>query len=189
MTRKGNVFVFSGPSGVGKGTLIKEILPSVPQLKLSVSATTRKPRSNEIDGENYFFTSRDIFVKQIENNEFLEWAEFTGNYYGTYEQTVKDAIVNGEDIILEIEVQGAMQIRKRIPEAILIFILPPTLQELEKRLHNRNTETKESIAKRLAVAESEFELIDKFDYKVTNKELCQATKELLAIINDKLQKV
>ncbi|MEI7474218.1 MAG: guanylate kinase [bacterium] len=189
MVKKGNVFVFSGPSGVGKGTLLKEILQIMPDIKLSVSATTRTPRSIEVEGVNYFFTTKEKFTEQIENNEFVEWAEFAGNYYGTYLKTVKDSQKSGNDIVLEIEVQGAMQIREKIPEAILIFILPPSLDELEKRLLKRNTETRESIDRRLSIVKKELTLLEKFDHNVVNEDLNQAVGELIEIINSERQKV
>lgn len=182
MTNKGKIFVISGPSGVGKGTLLGMLLKRHPQIKFSISATTRKPRAGEAHGVNYFFVEREDFLASVENEEFLEWAEFAGNYYGTYQRFVENIVAQGEDIALEIEVQGAMQVRKKLPEAIFIFIKPPSIKELESRLMKRNTETAQLIDKRLAVASKELESADDFDYVVINDDIESALKQLEDII-------
>lgn len=189
MIKKGNVFVISGPSGVGKGTLLNKLLQIKPEIKVSVSATTRAPRNGEVNGVNYFFTTKENFKNQIDNGEFIEWAEFAGNYYGTYFKTVQDAVNKGIDIALEIEVQGAMQIRKKIPEAVLIFILPPSFEELKNRLMLRNTETTESMEKRLSIVKKEIETAEQFDYKVVNNDLEVALNDLSDLISKEQEKV
>ena len=128
------LYVISGSSGVGKGTVIKEFLTKNPEFMLSISCTTRSPRPNEIDGENYFFLSKEDFQNCIDNDKFLEWAEFSGNRYGTNKKRVEEVLNSGKNVLLEIEVQGAKQVKQKMPEAVLIFILPPSLEELEKRL-------------------------------------------------------
>ena len=143
----GNLFVISGSSGVGKGTVIKELLRIHPDLKLSVSCTTRKPREGEVHGKNYFFLSREEFLNCVENNEFLEWAEFSGNLYGTQKQYIIEKLEAGKNLILEIDTQGALNVKKIMPEALLIFILPPSIKELESRLRGRNTESEADIQK------------------------------------------
>lgn len=175
---KGKLFVIVGPSGVGKGTILGETLKRLTGIKYSVSATTRPARPGEVDGVNYNFFSKDKFKKLIENEELLEWAEFANNYYGTYEKTVKDTLEEGTDIILEIEIQGALQIKKKMPEAIMILILPPSLEELRERLEGRNTETKEVIERRLAIAKKELSYKDKFKYHIINEKVNEAVSEL-----------
>lgn len=183
MKKQGKLFVISGSSGVGKGTLLKELLLQHPDLKLSISATTRKPRPGEDDGVNYFFTTKENFEKAVQQGEFLEWAEFNGNYYGTREAYVKKTLEKGENLILEIETKGALQIKKKLPEAILIFILPPSLEELEHRLRGRNTEDETSIQNRLKEVKREIECSKFYDYKVVNDDISRALKELEGIID------
>lgn len=178
----GRIFVISGPSGVGKGTLLKLLLDKHPEITLSVSATTRIPRPGEVDGVNYFFTTKENFQELIKAGKLLEWAKFAGNYYGTYLETVQETLCAGNDIALEIDVQGAMQIKDKRKDAILIFIAPPSIEELESRLINRNTESKEAIERRLAVVKSEIEKIQEFDYKIVNDDLDEALKNLESII-------
>ncbi|MDD3012894.1 MAG: guanylate kinase [Candidatus Gastranaerophilales bacterium] len=175
---KGNIFVISGPSGVGKGTLLKMLLAKHTEISLSISATTRSPRQDEVDGVNYFFVSKEKFQESIEKGEFLEWAKFADNYYGTYKKTVENALSKGINIALEIEVQGAMQIKEKMPEAILIFISPPSIDELKSRLTCRNTETEEVIQKRLSIVESEFKKRKYFDHEIINDDLNKALEEL-----------
>lgn len=182
LKNSGHIYVISGPSGVGKGTLLSMILAKMPEISLSVSVTTRKPRPEEVDGVNYFFTSRENFEEMIKKELFIEWAEFAGNYYGTYTKSMLDALVQGHDIALEIDVQGALQIKKLIKEATLIFILPPSIEELESRLFKRNTETRESIDRRLAVVRQEITLVNQFDYEFVNGNLDEAMRYLEAII-------
>ena len=183
MNGAGKLFVISGSSGVGKGTLLKELLLQHPELELSISATTRKPRPGEVDGVNYFFVSKDEFMQSVENKEFLEWAEFNGNCYGTKQAWVEKQLNKGKNLILEIETKGALQIKQKMPESILIFILPPSIEELEHRLRGRNTEDEETIQGRLHEAFREIECSKNYDYRVVNDDLYKALKELEQIIN------
>jgi guanylate kinase len=178
----GKIFVISGPSGVGKGTLLKLLLNKHPEISLSTSATTRNPRKGEVDGINYFFLPKEQFEESIKNDEFLEWAKFADNYYGTYKKTVQNILQTGKNIALEIEVQGAMQVKKKMPEAVLIFISPPSIDELKDRLINRNTESEEIIRKRLSIVESEYKMKENFDYEIINDNLDTALVELEKII-------
>ena len=178
---KGRLFIISGSSGVGKGTLIKEFLSKADNVYLSVSSTTRKPREGEVHGENYFFVSREDFQKSIDNGDFLEWAEFSGNRYGTDKNRVCEMLEKGKNVLLEIEVQGAKQVKQKMPEAILIFILPPSKEELEKRLRGRGTETEEAIQKRLQVIEFETKESEQYDYKVVNDTIDRAVSEIMDI--------
>lgn len=182
MNTKGKLFVISGSSGVGKGTLLKMLLEKHPSLKLSISATTRNPRPGEVDGVNYFFTKKEDFIKAVENHEFLEWAEFNGNYYGTKQAWVEKTLNNGENLILEIETKGALQIKSKLSESILIFILPPSLEELEHRLRGRNTEDEMAIQNRLHEVRREIECSKNYDYKIVNDDLDKALSELENII-------
>ena len=178
---KGKLFIISGSSGVGKGTVIKELLKRADNLFLSVSSTTRKPREGEVHGKNYYFLSKEEFEEAVKNNEFLEWAEFSTNKYGTSKKTVEEQLNKGQNVLLEIEVQGAMQVKKKIPEAVLIFILPPDRDELEKRLRGRGTESEEAILKRLNTIEFEMKESEKYDYKVVNDTVERAVGEILTI--------
>lgn len=178
----GNLFVISGSSGVGKGTVIKEFLNKHPEFKLSVSCTTRAPREGEIHGKNYFFLTKEDFKKRIENNEFLEWAEFSGNMYGTQKEYVKEKLDNGKNLILEIDTKGALNVKKIMPESKLIFILPPSFEELEARLRGRHTETEEAIKKRLQSTKLELENSKQFDYQVVNDSIENAVCELEKIM-------
>lgn len=188
MNKQGKLFVISGPSGVGKGTLVDEILKRNENIKLSVSVTTRNPRPHEVNGVNYHFFSKEKFEKLIENNELIEWAQFAENYYGTYEKVVNEVLANGNDLIVEIEVQGALQIKAKRPDAILIFILPPSLEELKNRLERRRTETPEIIAKRLSIVDSEYAKKDSFTYQMVNDRLESSVLELENLINQERQK-
>ena len=172
------LFVISGSSGVGKGTVIKEFLRKHPEFRLSVSCTTREKRDGEEHGINYFFLSHDEFKNCIENNEFLEWAEFSGNHYGTKKSFVEECLNNNENLILEIDTKGALNVKNIMPEAELIFIAPPSVEELEARLRGRHTETEEAIQKRLASIQLEIENSKKFDYKVINDTVENAVKQL-----------
>ncbi len=186
--KKGKLFVIVGPSGVGKGTLVAAILDNTSDIKLSISATTRNPRPGEEHGVNYFYLSKAEFLKSIEQNKFLEWAEFAGNYYGTFTDTVKENLNKGMDLVLEIDVQGAMQIKEKIKEAVMIFILPPSIEELKKRLRDRNTETEEAMNKRLLAMKSELQQKDQFDYQLVNDDFQLAVTELEEIINTERNK-
>ncbi len=176
------LFVISGSSGVGKGTVIKEFLNKHPEFRLSISCTTRGKREGEVHGVNYFFLSPNEFKECISNNEFLEWAEFSGNHYGTKKAFVNDCLNNGANLILEIDTKGALNVKKIMPEAELIFIAPPSLEELEARLRGRHTETEDAIQKRLASIKLEIENSKQFDYKVINDTVENAVKELEKIM-------
>ncbi len=182
---QGRLFIISGCSGVGKGTLLKLFLEKNPSVKLSISATTRKPRQGEKDGVNYFFTSKEEFKKSVENDEFLEWAEFSGNYYGTKKSFVERTLSKGNDLILEIEVKGANQVKLKMPDAKTIFIMPPSIQVLEERLRGRNTEDEETIKKRLKEVSREIEAGKSFDYRIVNDKLESALNNLEQIFDRK----
>ena len=177
------LYVISGSSGVGKGTVIKEFLKKHPDFKLSISCTTRKKRDGEEHGVNYFFVTKEEFASYIKNNEFLEWAEFSGNHYGTRKDFVEKCLKNGENLILEIDTQGALQVKSLMPEAVLIFIAPPSTEELEARLRGRHTEDEEAIQKRLASIKAEIKNSEKFDFKIINDTVENAVKSLENIIN------
>ena len=178
----GKLFVISGSSGVGKGTVISEFLKKHPDFKLSISCTTRAMREGETDGVNYFFLSKEEFKKCADNNEFLEWAEFSGNCYGTKKEFVEKCLKKGENLILEIDTKGALNVKHIMPEAKLIFIVPPSLEELEARLRGRHTETEEAIQKRLASIKSEIENSKHYDYTVVNDTVENAVKRLEDIV-------
>ena len=178
----GKLFVISGPSGVGKGTIVSRIMNLDEDIYLSVSATTRKKREGEEEGVNYYFKSLEEFTNMIDKGEFLEYAQFCENYYGTPMGPVKEKLKNGKDIILEIEIQGAMQVKKNMPECVMIFIAPPSFEELNSRLVGRGTETKEVIELRVATAKKELQFAKKYDYIVVNDEIEIATDKVLSII-------
>ena len=182
MSKKGLLLVVSGPSGVGKGTICKEYLNKYDDCALSVSATTRAPREGEVDGVSYFFLSHDEFRKKIDAGGFLEHAVFCDNYYGTPKDAVMQKLEEGKNVILEIEVQGALQVRSHYPEAVFIFVIPPSMDELEARLRGRGTETDDVIAKRLERAKAEFKYIDKYNYTLTNDTVDNAVSVLHSII-------
>ncbi len=188
MMSKGTLFIVSGPSGCGKGTVLAEILKQ-DNVYYSVSATTRAPRPGEINGVNYHFLSKDEFEKLIENGGMLEYANYCGNYYGTPKKPVEDMLAEGKNVILEIEVQGALKVMEKCPEAVSVFILPPSLKELRRRLHKRGTETEEVIEKRIGEAAGEIRKAVNYDYVMINGELEIAVSDLLSIINSqKLKK-
>jgi len=180
--KKGILFVISGPSGVGKGTLVSMLRKNHLEIKLSVSATTRNPRPGEVDGVHYFFLTKEDFKNRIESGEFLEWAEFSGNFYGTNKNFVEKMLKDGKNIILEIDVQGALQVKNKLREAILIFIEPPCFEELKLRLLKRSTESEEEIQKRLAVVKGELQQKKEFNYVMVNDNLDTAFKKLEDIV-------
>lgn len=180
--KKGCLIVFSGPSGAGKDTILNKIMGEKENLKLSVSHTTRPPREGEVNGKNYYFVSKQEFIKMIENGEMLEYATYCGNYYGTSAVKVQDELEKGNDVILEIEVQGAEQVMKKVPETLSIFILPPSLAELKKRLKNRGTDSDEVINRRVKEAEKEIALAHNYDYVIINDDIEKSAKKVLKII-------
>ena len=176
------LIIITGPSGVGKGTVVKVLLDRNKDIWLSISATTRNPRIGEKDGENYYFLSDEKFKDMIDKKEFLEWAQFAGNYYGTPLSTVNEKIEKGFIVLLEIEVEGAKQIKEKFPEALSIFLLPPSKAELEKRIRNRGTEKEEAIDRRLSRADYEIASSDEFDFVLTNHDVVETVKEVFKII-------
>lgn len=179
---KGLLIVLSGPAGVGKGTVCNALRAENTDIRYSVSVTTRPPREGEVDGVNYFFKTREEFEEMIKNGELLEWAEYVGNYYGTPIEYVEKMLNQGKDVILEIEVQGALQVKERMPEGVFIFLMPPSLAELRKRIEGRGTESKEVIEKRMKVAKEEIEMMKKYDYVVENDEVSLAVERIKAIV-------
>ncbi len=182
MRRKGILIVVSGFSGVGKGTLMKQLVHSYDNYALSVSMTTRQPRPGESDGKEYFFVSREVFEKTIAENGLIEYANYCGNYYGTPKEYVEKQLEKGKDVILEIEIQGALKVREQFPTALLLFVMPPSAQELKKRLEGRGTETEEVIDKRLKRATEEAEGIENYDFIVINDKLEECVKEMHGLI-------
>ncbi|OPJ56901.1 guanylate kinase [Alkalithermobacter paradoxus] len=189
MNREGLLIVVSGPSGAGKGTICKELLNKNKEIKISVSATTRNPREGEVDGVNYFFISKEKFENMIEQEEFLEYARVYDNFYGTPKKAVLDTLSEGRDVLLEIDIQGAMQVKEKYPKGVFIFILPPSLKELKDRIVKRGTETEEDISKRFGCAISEIEKIENYDYFIINKDVERAVYELQSIISSEKNKV
>lgn len=180
------LFIISGSSGVGKGTVISGFLKKNPDFQLSISNTTRTAREGEIDKINYFFTTKEDFKKSIQNDEFLEWAEFSDNYYGTKKSFIKKCFEENKNIILEIDTQGALQIKEKMSNAVLIFIAPPSYQDLEYRLRNRHTESEEAIAKRLDFVKMEIKNSERFDYRIINDKVETTIEELEKIIKTEM---
>ena len=180
--RKGQLIVLSGPSGVGKSTVISELLSERGDIYFSVSFTTRAPRVGEADGVNYNFVTREQFEAMIARDELLEYAEYVNNYYGTSLKVIQDKLDAGIDVLLDIEVQGAAKVRAKCPEAVLIFIIPPSFEELSRRLHGRNTDGEEVIAGRLKKAREEYQEIPKYDYLVVNDKVSAAAAEINAVL-------
>lgn len=183
---KKKLFVISGSSGVGKGTVLEGFLKRNPDFNLSISCTTREKREGEVDGVNYFYISKEEFLEGIKNNEFLEWAEFSGNYYGTNKLLVEKHLKENENLILEIETQGALQVKEKMPDSILIFIAPPSYQDLEFRLRNRKTESEEEISKRLDFVKLEIRNSEMYDYRIINDKLEDTIIELEKIIKTEM---
>ena len=188
MPKKGVLAVISGFSGAGKGTIMKELIRQYPYF-LSVSATTRKPREGEIDGREYFFHTKEEFEHMIAEGELIEWAEYVGHYYGTPKKAVEQQLAEGKDVLLEIEMQGGMLVKDQFPEAVLIFITPPSYAELKSRLQGRGTESTEEIERRLARAGEEVAYMKSYDYIVVNDELAEAVSRVNNIITDEHYRV
>ncbi len=179
---KGSLIVFSGPSGCGKGTVLKEFFASGGEAFYSVSATTRAPRPGEEDGVQYYFLTREAFEEKLSNDEILEHTTYCGNYYGTPRGPVYERLERGENVILEIEVEGAFQIREKCPEAVLVFVMPPSLSELRSRLVGRHTEDEETINRRMEAARREVQMASQYDYIIVNDVLEEAVEELKTIL-------
>jgi guanylate kinase len=183
LNERGLLIVLSGPSGVGKGTVRKALFDMEGHdLVYSISMTTRPPRGDEVDGEDYYFVSKEEFERRIREGGFLEWAEFVGNYYGTPKDKVEEQLKQGKEVVLEIEVQGALQVRERTNDGVFVFVSPPSKEALYRRLLRRGTESSETIQKRMEKAEREFPLAHKYDYIVINDEVTNAADRVLAII-------
>ncbi len=182
MNQKGLLIVVSGPSGAGKGTICKELISRDKSVIVSVSATTRQPRDGEIEGVSYHYLNRDQFEDMIQADGFLEHAKVYDNYYGTPKKFVVDHIVKGDNVLLEIDIQGALQVKKKYPEGIFVFVLPPSMKELKSRIVGRGSETPESLEKRLSSAYSEIEYIKNYDYFIVNDKVDHATDILQSII-------
>lgn len=180
---RGKIYVISAPSGTGKTTIIKRIKEIRPEIRFSISAATRNPRGIEVNGKDYYFLSKDDFMKKVEAGEFVEWEEVFGNYYGTLKSELVDTVEKGEDVILEIDVKGALNIKQQFPESVLVFLLPPSIEELVARLTGRNTEKQEELEKRIARAELEFSFREQFDHCVVNNDLEECVNEVLELIS------
>jgi guanylate kinase len=179
---RGILFILSGPSGVGKGTVRKALFEQDTHLQYSISMTTRSPREGEVDGMDYFFKSKEEFEGLIEENKLLEYANYVGNYYGTPRDYVEKTLAEGKDVFLEIEVQGALQVKKNFSEGVFIFLIPPSLEELKNRIIGRGTETETIVNNRLSAAKEEIEMMNAYDYVVVNDEINNAVKRVNAIV-------
>jgi guanylate kinase len=182
MNKKGLLFIISGPAGSGKGTIVSRVR-ELAQFDFSVSATTRKPRPTEVDGVHYYFIDKADFEQKIADGEMLEYAQYVGNYYGTPKKPVDDALANGRNIVLDIEVKGALQVKEKMPDAVMIYILPPDYETLLARIRGRGTESEEVIQKRMAEARIEIETFPKYDYVVINDTIEQAATDVLSILH------
>jgi guanylate kinase len=178
----GSVFIVVAPSGAGKTSLVAALLEAESSIELSISYTTRPARTGEVDGKHYHFVSQDVFKNMITNGDFLEYAEVYGNFYGTSCSWIRSRLEQGRDILLEIDWQGARQVRKAFPEAIGVFIVPPSIEELERRLRGRDTDTEEVIARRLASARAEIGMVSEYDYLVINEQFERARADLISVV-------
>jgi guanylate kinase len=183
---QGRLFVITGPSGVGKGTLIEGLLREVPDLELSVSATTRRPRGSERDGVHYHFMDEQEFERRVRAGEFIEHAGYSSHHYGTLRSEVEPRLARGAGVVLEIELQGARQIRETVPDAVQVFIAPPSPEDLRRRLESRGTDSDEQIASRLAVAAEELEAREEFGHVIVNDDVERATRELVELVRSRL---
>ena len=188
MSNRGLLVVYSGFSGVGKGTIMKEMLKREESFRLSVSATTRAPRPGEVDGREYYFITKEKFLKMIDNDEFLEYAQYADNYYGTPQKAVEDMLNEGYNVFLEIEVQGGVQIMEKCPDCLSIFIVPPSLEVLEQRLRGRGTETEEVIEKRMKAALVEQEYTSRYDFVVENDIVEKTVDDIINIVKKEKEK-
>ncbi|MDA8351712.1 MAG: guanylate kinase [Firmicutes bacterium] len=179
---KGLLIVLSGPSGAGKGTVCSALRRQAPEVVYSVSATTRQPREGEVDGINYFFKSKEEFNRMIEEGELLEWARYVDNYYGTPRRFVEDRLAEGKNVLLEIEVQGARQVKEHFPEGVFIFLLPPSMKELYARIRGRGTESEEVVEDRMTAARKELDQVHQYDYVVVNDEVAKACQRIRSIM-------
>lgn len=180
--KRGLLIILSGPSGAGKSTIHKEMLKRSEDIAFSISMTTREPRDGEVDGEDYYFVSEEKFKEEIEMGSFLEYAKVHGNYYGTLKDVVNKDLDNGKDVILEIDIQGAINVKEIVPDGIFIFIMPPTMKELRDRLINRETESKEKVIERFTNAYKEINEIKKYNYIVINDDLEKAVNKVMSIL-------
>ncbi len=188
MNSRGKLFVFAAPSGAGKTTIVRDVLKNYPEFIFSVSATTRKKRDCENEGIDYFFLNEDEFLSKVKNNDFIEWEKFYDYYYGTLKRFVIDKIDSNKNVVLEVDVKGAVNIKKQYPDSVLIFIAPPSKEILVQRLIDRNTETDEDLKKRIERSEMEMNFMGEFDFVVVNDELEKAKKEVKNIIEKKINK-
>ncbi|MCD8024776.1 MAG: guanylate kinase [Candidatus Gastranaerophilales bacterium] len=179
--KRGKLYVVTGPSGVGKGTILEKFFNNNKNIYFSVSMTTRCPRPNEKEGVNYFFVSNEEFDRAVKNDELLEWTEYSGNFYGTSKKFVENALLKGVDVLLEIETQGAKKVMEKFPDCITIFFAPPSFEELESRLRGRHTEDENAIQKRLSAVRDELSMAEKFKYNIVNDEVESAYTKLQAV--------
>ncbi len=179
---KGILFILSGPSGVGKGTVRKSLFEKDTDLKYSISMTTRPPREGEVDGEDYFFKTKEEFEDLIANKQLIEYAQYVGNYYGTPKEYVQQQLDAGNDVFLEIEVQGALQVKENFPEGVFVFLIPPSLESLKDRIIGRGTETEDLVSNRLEAAKEEIEMMDHYDYVVVNDQVDTAVQTVQSIV-------